>query len=94
MSDAKPRNRITSNVTVTVFGEPAPSTSLAIPPGAAPGAPMWNTNDPWTGCESAETTRQATVYVPFGRPPLSGTETSDEAGWFSSPVSTRFAFES
>ena len=52
----------------------------AIPPDCAPGAPTWKTNAPATGCVSADTTRQVTVYVPSASRGSSPTETTFASG--------------
>ena len=59
---ASVRNRATPNARSTVSEPRWPaSTCAATPAASAPGLPTWNTNAPLTGCESADTTRQATV---------------------------------
>ncbi len=56
----------TSQAARSTVRDPACSSSTwrTTPASPAPGRPTWNTNVPLRGCESADKTRHATVYVP------------------------------
>ena len=58
-------------------------------PGFADALPTWKTNAPRIGWVSAETTLQATVYVPSARSGFSAIATVLSSGRSSAPLSTR-----
>ena len=89
-SRPKSTPRATDSATLSVRGVPRPGT-VSRPPGLAPRRLTWKTKAPESGCPSAETTRQATVYVPGSSPLSTATATVRSVGRCVSPRSTRVA---